>query len=145
LWAPTDCACKNWPAQESVLLRVFILLRSLLLRVWTAQSELAIRQKLVSTELFLIVSPFHIASPDYFVHGKLVSTGKCTIAKYLIANSYFILIHIMLYIKKILFFCMISITWWQWNHGVEWWPHWHKHLAPFVSRCIRGHCKPCEC
>jgi len=39
-------------------LQVFILLRSLLLGVKTVLSKLAIRQKLVSTELFVIVGPF---------------------------------------------------------------------------------------
>jgi len=64
--SPDSFRMDNQSAQKSVLLRVFLLLRSLLLRVQTVQSELTIRQQLVSTESFIIASPFLTVSPDSF-------------------------------------------------------------------------------
>jgi len=56
---------ENWSAQKSVLSRVSTLLWSLLLKGSTVQLVLSVRQKLVSTDLFLIASPFLIERFNY--------------------------------------------------------------------------------
>jgi len=83
--SPNYLRLENWSAQKSRLLRGFVLLRSLLLRVTTVQSELARRQKLLSTELFLITSPFLFATPDYLLchcSVQLVSAEKCAVKSF---------------------------------------------------------------
>jgi len=57
--------------------------------IFTVQSALAIRQKLVSTESFLIVSPFLIASPNFENRSAQKSVLMWVFMYYYCVVSYF--------------------------------------------------------
>jgi len=63
---------------------------------------------LVSTESFLIVSPFLIASPDYLCKWKSVSTEKCTLESFFI---YHLLLRVpTVYTFKCLVIAQVSVS-----------------------------------